>query len=148
MNVSFGGNHLIVTNNKAERDLILNRMNENNPNMSKLSYISPIANNKILVVDGKELNDRENLMTLGLCNSRNYGYSIKNGVGAAWTKALNDGYAQKSIIVDLRDYNLKNLLEISKNENFDDYLVNNLNKIKISKKDNSEKYPQRLTTLC
>ena len=88
MNVSFGGNHLIIAKDEKTRDFLFKQYEEK---AYKRCIISRYKDKAILILDGKEEED----------------YSYMQGlhcpVSGYFRDKLNEGYAKKAIVVDLRD---------------------------------------------
>ena len=95
MKVSFGGNHLIITNNTFERDSLFNDIQKGTTYYKNAgnTYLYKVDNNKVLLIDGKEGEDVSRLRSSALGGVNN---NIKQ-------KAIINGYKEKAVIIDVRD---------------------------------------------
>lgn len=115
MKVSFGGNHLLILNNKRERDNLISHYSYSD---SKKDYI-PFEENKMIVLDGKEKDDYNSMVVLNKAANYNGAKTIVEN--SKFRSALNIGYAKKAIVVDLRGYYNTNTVIKSKKGNNDEF---------------------------
>ena len=116
MKVSFGGNHLIFTNNTLERDSLFNYIKKGATYYKNAgnTYLYKVDNNKVLLIDGKEGEDVSRLSSSALMRVND---NIKQ-------KAIINGYKEKAVIIDVRD-NAYYQTQKYNNNNFSNEFENN-----------------------
>ena len=118
MKVSFGGNHLIVTNNTLERDSLFNDIKRGATyyKNADTTHLYKVDNNKVLLIDGKEGEDVNRLSSSALMKVND---NIKQ-------KAIINGYKEKAILIDIRDNAYYQTQKYNKNDFSNEFENNNL----------------------